>query len=181
MMSRKKWTNVFLQVRHGVRIRKSGYFDISLTILDLAPPPTFNDKMKIPRPPGWQEKQGKRGKVCHCRDSFYWTLKEKITKQNPGIQPGKQTESIKINLDRGWTWFREAGAFCTLSLPKDVTGSQVSQELRQIQNHQSLNTSWIRILTAVTRVRFGMSGQCLVRGSSFLKEKNSALVGGSGS
>lgn len=44
-----------------------------------------------------------------------------------------------MNLDRGWTWFRGAGAVCTPSILKGVRGSQVSQALRQWQNLQPLN------------------------------------------
>lgn len=77
--------------------------------------------------------------MCVISESFYWTLKGKTTKQNPGHCSGKQTGLITVNLDRGWTWFRGAGAVCTPSILKGVRGSQVSQALRQWQNLQPLN------------------------------------------
>lgn len=59
----------------------------------------------------------------------------------------------------------------TLSLPKDVTGSQASQASRKRQKSSISGLYHIRILTAVARVRFGMCGGWVVRGFSFLKEK----------
>lgn len=104
--------------------------------------------------------------MCVISESFYWTLKGKTTKQNPGHCSGKQTGPITVNLDRGWTWFRGAGAVCTPSILKGVRGSQVSQALRQRQNLQT-ELYHIRIQTAVAGARLGGCAGWVLRDFTF--------------